>query len=149
MTTEQQQVLAMLAEGRIREDEAFRLYAALDPNPDAFQSADAEQALRHRLQQVAAAGQPSEGAPPTSDAPSPRPHHVRIRVSSHGGDRVNMRVPIGLATGLASWIPGRQVWINGSPMPVAELLRELTTAGAGQIIEVDSEQGDRVVITLE
>ncbi len=148
MTQEQQQVVEMLAEGRISQDEALRLYAALDLDPDAYQSSDAQERLRRRLQEVAGSAPPAEHAA-ASDAPSAQPQHVRIRVSSHGGDRVTIRLPIGLATQLARWIPGRRVWVNGSPMPVEELLRELNTARVGQIVEVDSEQGDRVVITLE
>ena len=149
MTSEQQQLLTMLAEGRVTEDEAFRLYVPLDPHPEAFQQQDRRQDLIRLLHQVADGSlSPGQAAADTGSAES-RPRHLRIRVHSHSGDNVTVRLPIGLVSQVGSWLPGGHVTVNDTAISVEELLDLIRTAGIGQIVEVNSDRGDRVTLTLE
>ena len=65
------------------------------------------------------------------------------------GFGVNIRLPIGLGTQVARWIPGRHVLVNGTTISVDERLGPLRPATAGQIVAVDRDDSTRVVITRE
>lgn len=149
MTSEQHQVLTMLAEGRVTEDEAFRLYIPLDAHPEVFGDGGRQQQLRRILHEVAEGALAPEQAMADAEATETRARHVRIRVQSRTGEQVNVRLPLGLVNQVASWLPGRHVRVNNTLISVDELLDLIRQAGVGQIIEVDSDRGDRVTFTLE
>ncbi|MDA8199883.1 MAG: hypothetical protein M0Z54_10775 [Thermaerobacter sp.] len=149
MTSPQQQVLTMLAQGRITEAEAFGLYVPLDPHPEGLQQPDRPQQLRRMLHEVAEGTLSPEQVLADAASTDNRPRHLRIRVQSASGENVNVRLPIGLVSQVASWLPGRHVTVNDTVISVDELLDRIRTAGVGHIVEVDSDRGDRVTITLE
>lgn len=149
MTSEQHQVLTMLAQGRVTEDEALRLYVPLDPHPEVFQEPDRQRHLRRMLHDVAGGTLSPEQALADAGGAATRPQHLRIRVQPHSGENVSVRLPIGLVNQVGSWLPGRHVTVNGTVITVDELLDLIRAAGAGHIVEVASNRGDRVTITLE
>ncbi len=149
MTSEQQQVLTMLAQGRVTEDEAFRLYAALDAHPAALEEGDRAEHLRRMLHQVAEGLLAPDQAMDDAAATAARPRHLRIRAQSHTGEQVNVRLPLGLVSQVGRWLPGGHVTVNHTVIRIDELVDLIRHAGIGQILEVDSDRGDRVTIVLE
>ncbi len=136
MKEERRQILDMLAQGAINTEEADRLLEKL---------ADG------------AAEPETENLIDTTDAPRGRLKFLRIHVDSSDGDKVNIRIPLGLirsGVALAAVLPGdaseklcargfdlnQLAHLNGEALE--EALRELQ-------IDVDSEDGDVVRIFCE
>ena len=72
-----------------------------------------------------------------------RGRQLRIRVTEHGRQVVNLRIPIGLVDAALGFVPG----IGGEQ---SERIREAVAAGAiGPIIDVEDPDGDGVLISVE
>lgn len=68
---------------------------------------------------------------------------LRIRVTEHGRQVVNLRIPIGFVDTALKFVPG----IGGDQ---SERIREAVDAGIlGPIVDVESEDGDSVLISVE
>jgi len=68
---------------------------------------------------------------------------LRIRVTEHGRQVVNLRIPIGFVDAALSFVPG----IGGDQ---SERIRQAVAAGTlGPIIDVEDPDGDSVVISVE
>jgi hypothetical protein len=68
---------------------------------------------------------------------------LRIRVTEHGRQVVNLRIPIGFIDAALSFVPG----IGGDQ---SERIRQAVAAGTlGPIIDVEDPDGDSVVISVE
>jgi len=72
-----------------------------------------------------------------------RGRQLRIRVTEHGRQVVNLRIPIGFVDAALSFVPG----IGGDQ---SERIRQAVEAGTlGPIIQVEDPDGDSVVISVE
>ena len=72
-----------------------------------------------------------------------RGRQLRIRVTEHGRQVVNLRIPIGLVDAALGFVPG----IGGDQ---SQRIREAVAAGAiGPIIDVEDPDGDGVLISVE
>ena len=72
-----------------------------------------------------------------------RGRQLRIRVTEHGRQVVNLRIPIGLVDAALGFVPG----IGGDQ---SERIREAVAAGTvGPIIDVEDPDGDGVLISVE
>ncbi len=72
-----------------------------------------------------------------------RGHQLRIRVTEHGRQVVNLRIPVGFVDAALNFIPG----IGGDQ---SDRIREAVRAGAtGPIIDVEDPDGDGVLISVE
>jgi len=72
-----------------------------------------------------------------------RGRQLRIRVTEHGRQVVNLRIPIGFVDAALSFVPG----IGGDQ---SERIRQAVQAGTlGPIIDVEDPDGDSVVISVE
>ncbi|MGI8657666.1 MAG: hypothetical protein ACR2K4_02700 [Candidatus Limnocylindria bacterium] len=68
---------------------------------------------------------------------------LRIRVTEHGRQVVNLRIPIGFVDTALKFVPG----IGGDQ---SERIREAVDAGVvGPIVDVESPDGDGVLISVE
>lgn len=150
MEAERRKVLDMVAEGKVTADEAERLLRKLDGSGagGAPGAGDAPGAGG-----TAGAGDAAKGAD-GSDAGGAPLKYLRVLVDSADGDKVNIRVPLGLlraGVSLATLLPaaaGEKLSENGidlSPLAgdaLVEELRELT-------VDVDSAKGDTVRVFCE
>jgi hypothetical protein len=74
---------------------------------------------------------------------STRGRQLRIRVTEHGRQVVNLRIPIGFVDAALSFVPG----IGGDQ---SERIRQAVAAGSiGPIIDVEDPDGDGVLISVE
>jgi polyhydroxyalkanoate synthesis regulator phasin len=72
-----------------------------------------------------------------------RGRQLRIRVTEHGRQVVNLRIPIGFVDAALRFVPG----IGGDQ---SDRIRDAVRAGAvGPIIDVEDPDGDGVLISLE
>lgn len=72
-----------------------------------------------------------------------RGRQLRIRVTEHGRQVVNLRIPIGFVDAALSFVPG----IGGDQ---SERIRQAVQAGTlGPIIDVEDPDGDSVLISVE
>jgi hypothetical protein len=77
------------------------------------------------------------------DRASTRGRQLRIRVTEHGRQVVNLRIPIGFVDAALSFVPG----IGGDQ---SERIRQAVAAGSiGPIIDVEDPDGDSVLISVE
>ncbi len=73
----------------------------------------------------------------------PGGRQLRIRVTEHGRQVVNLRIPIGFVDTALKFVPG----IGGDQ---SDRIREAVDAGVvGPIIDVESPEGDGVLISVE
>ena len=149
MNTERRKVLDMLAEGQVSAEDAERLLQKLDRSGgDAGRPKDAAPSGDEAATGGGAGGAngPEAGAAPLK--------YLRVLVDSADGDKVNVRVPLGLlrtGVSLAMLLPavaGEKLSENGIDLShlggdaLVEELRELT-------VDVDSAKGDTVRVFCE
>lgn len=112
-------ILKLVAEGALSAEEADRIIAAL--------SEDAER----------------QAPPPTPEPERAGARHLRIEVSEGGRRVVNLRVPLTMA-GLAT------AFMPGLSDRDGQQIREAIASGLrGPILDIGSDDGDRVVIVTE
>ena len=144
METERRKVLDMVADGKVSADDAEQLLKKLDGSGAGGAPGAAD---------VAGSGGAADGAdgPQANGAPL---KYLRVLVDSADGDKVNIRVPLGLlraGVSLATLLPlaaGEKLSENGIDLSqlsgdaLVEELRELT-------VDVDSAKGDTVRVFCE
>jgi hypothetical protein len=108
----------------------------------ALTPAEADEILSQLASDTAQGG--SSGAHATGpSAQRERAGHLRIQVTDHGRPVVNLRIPINVASFAAGVVPGL-------PAEEVERIREAIRSGErGPIVDITSEDGDRVLITTE
>ena len=120
--SELETILRLVAEGHLSPDEAAPIIEAL-----------------------------SESMPPPLPAAPEAPippgkatgRHIRIKVTEHGRQVVNLRIPMAFADMAARMVPG----ISGQQ---ADRIRAAIDAGSiGPIIDVEEADGDSVLISME
>jgi hypothetical protein len=132
-TEEGRQVLELLAQGKIDAEQAYRLLRALG---------DVREGAR-----------PAPPGPPTDRGPEPPPgtrgRVLRIRVSEHGKQKVNVAIPLAIARigkmklGASGLVRGH---LQKFGIDLDELLKEVETAG--RIVDINDDE-DRVEIFVE
>ncbi|MHB8892632.1 MAG: hypothetical protein ACYC65_11380 [Candidatus Limnocylindrales bacterium] len=131
------QVLRLVAEGRLTAEEAGPILAALDNQP-------ADRPLRREPPGGFGLNPPPDTPPPGMDGfPRGRGASVlRIEVRDHGRRVVNLRLPIAAGRFALNSVPG----LSGDQV---DRVREALRSGAtGTLLEVD-DHGDGVRISLE
>jgi hypothetical protein len=82
-------------------------------------------------------------APQPPSEPAPGARHIRIQISEHGRQVVNLRVPINIASFAADFVPGL-------PDAEAERIRQAIRSGVrGPLVDIGTDDGERVVIVSE
>ena len=144
MDSERRKVLDMLAAGKVSADDAERLLEKLDGSGGDARGAGGAAGAGSAAN--AAKGAEADGAAPLK--------YLRVLVDSADGDKVNVRVPLGLlrtGVSLAMLLPavaGEKLSENGIDLSnlsgdaLVEELRELT-------VDVDSAKGDTVRVFCE
>jgi hypothetical protein len=129
------QVLRLVAEGRLTAEEAAPVIDALEANAEVIgEPGNGEDA--------ASVGRPS-GSTSSSGSPN-RPRVFRLEVSEAGRKVVNLRVPLSLGRMGLDQIPGL------SPDSLAQIRRALDAGLSGPILSVDEDdEGNGVRISLE
>ena len=151
MDSERRKVLEMLAEGKVSADDAERLLEKLDGSGAGKASGTGGAAGAAGGAGGGGAAEAAEGAEANGGAPL---KYLRVLVDSADGDKVNVRVPLGLlrtGVSLAMLLPavaGEKLSENGIDLSnlggdaLVEELRELT-------VDVDSAKGDTVRVFCE
>jgi hypothetical protein len=121
-----QKILRLVAEGRLTAEEADEILHALDSAPPGAQPADEP---------------PAQAEEPASSAGAPR--HLRIEVTENGRRVVNLRVPINIAGWASSLLPGL------SDQDANRIRGAIASGVRGAIVDIDDENGDRVLIISE
>lgn len=130
-------ILKLVAEGTVTPEEAERLLDASAPRPrgDASASASARGS-------GGSAGR-SGSAPDYPGSPSRAQRNLRIEVTEHGRRVVNLRLPLGIAGVAASLVPGL------SEDHIAGIRRAVEEGMTGTILDLETDDGDRVVIATD
>lgn len=94
-----------------------------------------------------------EPQPAPSRADGPRPKKLHIQVDSSDGDVVNINVPLGMASavlGASSKLPSAvNLNLNNADIDAALIAEAIKHGEKGTLVEVDGDDGDHVVISLE
>jgi hypothetical protein len=79
------------------------------------------------------------------------PRFLRVQVSGHRGDKVDVALPLALADVAVRLLPkGLRLSLGGEELDVARLLADLRTGGAaGTLVDARSPTGDHVRISVE
>ena len=132
-----EQVLRLVADGRLTAEEAGPILAALDNQP-------ADRPLRREPPGGFGFNPPPDTPPPGMDGfPTGRGASVlRIEVRDHGRRVVNLRLPIAAGRFALDSVPG----LSGDQ--VGRVREALRSGATGTLLEVD-DHGDGVRISLE
>jgi hypothetical protein len=134
MTDPLEQVLKLVAEGRLTADEAAPILEALDDKTKAGATvADTGADLGSMAGTTADA---------TADS-GRQPRFARVEVRDHGKRVVDLRVPISLGRFALSRIPGL------SAQQIGDVEQAVMAGAHGPILEVEDPDGDGVRIVLE
>jgi hypothetical protein len=84
-------------------------------------------------------------------APVGRGRLLRVRITSHRGDNVNVALPLVLADMILRFLPkGVRVTTDGREVDLAHLVTEVRESGAhGTIVDIIDHRGDRIQVTVE
>ena len=127
MREELQTILRLVAEGRLTPEEAAPIVDALTARPAGPPSA---------------APRPGDAGPP-AEGGARAGRQLRIRVTEHGRQVVNLRIPIGFVDTALQFVPG----LAGDQ---SRRIREAVNAGAtGPILDLEEPDGNGVLITVE
>ena len=126
MREELQTILRLVADGRLTPEEAAPIVDALTARPVAPPPAPV------RPGDAAAAAEGGRGG-----------RQLRIRVTEHGRQVVNLRIPIGFVDTALQFVPG----LAGDQ---SRRIREAVNAGAtGPILDIEEPDGNGVLISVE
>jgi hypothetical protein len=132
MADELETVLRLVADGTLTPEQAAPIIEALSRSRP--EGRDRAQPRIERAKDAQA------GA---DERVSTRGRQLRIRVTEHGRQVVNLRIPIGFVDAALSFVPG----IGGDQ---SERIRQAVAAGSiGPIIDVEDPEGDSVLISVE
>ena len=147
MAEELEAVLRLVAEGTLTPEQAAPIIDALSRS-----EAPAGERLHRRIdrgldsvrRRVERAYERAEQARATAEQRGAlHGRQLRIRVTEHGRQVVNLRIPIGLVDAALGFVPG----IGGDQ---SERIRQAVAAGTvGPIIDVEDTHGDCVLISVE
>lgn len=136
MTEALEQVLQLVAEGRLSADEAAPILQALEAKE---RSKDRGKASGDPAAPVTV----SAGIVDDDGEPGRKPRYARVEVRERGRRVVDLRVPISLGRFALSRVPGL------SAQQVAEVEAAVTSGAHGPILDVQDAEGDGVRIVLE
>jgi anti-sigma factor RsiW len=135
MTEALEQVLRLVADGKLSAEEAAPILEALDAKDRAARDVNRAGA------QIAFAAAQLDDADPSDTGRKPR--YARVEVREHGRRVVDLRIPISLGRFALSRVPGL------STQQVAEVEEAVTSGTHGPILDVQDADGDGVRIVLE
>ena len=147
MSEELETILRLVADGTLTPEQASPIIEALTR---AEQTPDTDD-LHGRLERSVARAQRRpervherfEEAHARAREPGSAGRQLRIRVTEHGRQVVNLRIPIGFVDAALKFVPG----IGGDQ---SERIRDAVRAGTvGPIVDVEDPDGDGVLISLE
>ncbi len=76
--------------------------------------------------------------------------YIRLMVNSHEGKKVNLRIPLGLASVMLRYIPkDARMTLDEHKIDVEELILLAREGKIGEILDVETEEGDKVKIWIE
>jgi hypothetical protein len=156
MPEELETILRLVAEGKLSPDEASPIIDALtraerdaDPPPRRdrldrrIERAGRRLARAHRRIDDAFRHVDERLDAELSGGEAARGRQLRIRVTEHGRQVVNLRIPIGFVDAALGFVPG----LGGDQ---SERIRDAVRSGAvGPIIDVEDPDGDGVLISVE
>ena len=152
MSDELETILRLVAEGRLLPDEAAPIIEALtlaersEPVHDRL-GRHADRIDRHLARAHRRVDRALSTARATVDEINERyggtGHQLRIRVTEHGRQVVNLRIPIGFVDAALGFVPG----LAGDQ---ADRIRDAVRSGAiGPILDVEDPDGSGVLISVE
>ena len=151
MPDELETILRLVAEGKLSTEEAAPIIEALTRAEHAPEHAGrhAERANRHmaranrRIDRAFARARERLEEVGERHGQQPGGRQLRIRVTEHGRQVVNLRIPIGFVDAALGFVPG----LGGEQ---ADRIRQAVSSGViGPIIDVDDPDGGSVLISVE
>jgi hypothetical protein len=141
-------VLRLVADGTLTPEQAAPIVDALSQAESAPREDRTPRRMDRRLdrvrRRVERAYERAEHARASAEQRGPlHGRQLRIRVTEHGRQVVNLRIPIGFVDAALGFVPG----IGGDQ---SERIRQAIEAGTvGPIIDVEDTDGDGVLISVE
>lgn len=147
MSDELETILRLVADGTLTPEQASPIIAALtraEQAPDTHGTHDRiERTVARAQRRAERVHERFEEAHARAQEPGSAGRQLRIRVTEHGRQVVNLRIPIGFVDAALKFVPG----IGGDQ---SERIRDAVRAGAvGPILDVEDPDGDGVLISLE
>lgn len=121
MSEERLQILRMVQEGKISVEEGARLIDALN----------------------------EPGPPPPAPWELKRGKTLRIRVEDADGSKVNLNIPVALASLAARFIPKGALTVDGEEISVEEIIQIVREGSEGKILQIEEADGSKVEVTVE
>lgn len=131
-------VLRLVAEGTLTPEEAAPIIEALSAAPATPRSGEG---ATGGPGPSAAAADARRGSGEAT-APSAR-LHLRVSISERGRQVINLRIPTRYADAALGWVPGI------AATRVGEIKSAIAAGTPGPILDVEDEDGSRVLITIE
>ncbi|MGH2382987.1 MAG: hypothetical protein ACRDG7_17435 [Candidatus Limnocylindria bacterium] len=144
MSEELETVLRLVADGTLTPDQASPIIEALTRAERAKEPERAHGRMARRMARAQRRAERARERFEHADARGGgRGRQLRIRVTEHGRQVVNLRIPVGFVDAALNFVPG----IGGDQ---ADRIRGAVRAGTiGPIVDVEDPDGDGVLISVE
>lgn len=144
MPDELETVLRLVADGTLTPEQASPIIEALTRAERGAEPESLHGRVQRRLERAhRRAERAHERVEHAGDRGESRGRQLRIRVTEHGRQVVNLRIPVGFMGAALKFVPG----IGGEQ---SDRIREAVRAGViGPIIDVEDPDGDGVLISVE
>jgi hypothetical protein len=133
MKSEQEQVLEMLAEGKVTVEEAKQLLEALSQKQAEQQEPEIE----------------ILGLPAKRGGLFKKPRMIYIEVVENGKKKVNIRIPLSLAKVGMRFVPDEVVDVAGKKINLDEIFDAIKDGVEGNLVEVNDGKGNQVRIYVK
>ena len=143
---ERARILRMVAEGKLSPEEAASLLEAVEPEP--AMAAGFAPGAEPGFAGFRGPGE-REARMHGRDPRRSRPRAVVIQIKENGENKVNLRIPLGLARAAKKFIPRQaQNYLSAYEIDLQEFLDGATDMEGGTILEVKDGE-NRVLIAVE
>lgn len=144
MSEELETVLRLVADGTLTPEQASPIIEALTRAERHAEPESLDGRMERRLERAQRrAERTHERFERARGRSETRGRQLRIRVTEHGRQVVNLRIPVGFVDAALNFVPG----IGGDQ---GDRIREAVRAGAvGPIVDVEDPDGDGVLISVE
>ena len=82
---------------------------------------------------------------------SSRARLLRLRISGHRGDRINVAVPLALADMVLRFLPkNARIVVHGQEVDIGQVVAQVRDSDAhGTIVDFNDPRGDRIEVSVE
>ncbi len=91
-----------------------------------------------------------EAEPKLKTKPAPEGKYLRIKVDTLTGDKVNLKIPLGVFTFVSKHLPKQaRIALEEEDIDIEEMMELISEGKIGEVLDVETGEGKKVNIWIE